>query len=83
MPEPRGNRASRKWNRESSREGARISICPREYVRKSRQIKKQESAWSEDGGKKNKYLTLWEGRFAVMCGVHGKGRCAVLYCHMW
>ena len=32
MPEPRGNRASRKWNRESAREGPRISVCPREYV---------------------------------------------------
>ena len=39
---------------------------------------KQDSAWSEDGGKKNEYLTLWEGRFGVMCGARGKGRCVVL-----
>ena len=32
VPEPRGNKASRKWNRESAKEGARISVCPREYV---------------------------------------------------
>ena len=31
---------------------------------------KQDSAWSEHGGKKNEYLTLWEGEMwcTVTCG---------------
>ena len=40
--------------------------------------KGRTSAWSEDGGKKNECLTLWEGRSGVMCVARGKGRCGVL-----
>ena len=51
MPEPRGNRANRIWNRESARGGARISICPRECLEKGGQ--RRHRSRSEDGGKKN------------------------------
>ena len=43
---------------------------------------KQDSACSEDGRRKNEYLTLWEGEMwcTVTCGARGKGRCGILSC---
>ena len=61
-----------------AREGARISVCPREYCMSGKGGRRRHRSKRMHGGKKNEYLTLWEGRSGVMCGARGKGRCVVL-----
>ena len=64
MPEPRGNKVCRKWNQECKRGCKNKSMPERIRLGKGAMKKKpqkQESAWSEDGGKKNEYVDL-EGR---------------------
>ena len=72
MPEPKGNKACRKWDQECKRGCKNKRMSERIRLGKGAMKKKpqkQESAWSEDGGKKNECFDL-------------VGRGDLVYCHV-